>query len=190
MPYLLMRISIKGRKFSFVQAFALVLYYGVAKNLRAKRTGKALRCWCGRKLFKKCGTTFNIERGAVFGCGLDIEIGEHSAIGIHAVIPSDTIIGAEVMMGPNCYILARNHRFDRLDIPMKRQGYFEEKRTVIEDDVWIGRNVTMTPGRTIRKGTVIGACTVLTKDFPEYSIVAGNPSRLIGSRIPEKENQA
>ena len=90
------------------------------------------------------------------------------------------------MMGPNCYILPHNHAFDRTDIPMWRQGVAEKKQTIIEDDVWIGRDVTMTPGRTIKKGSIIAACTVLTKDFPEYSIVGGNPSKLIKSRKNDK----
>ena len=41
----------------------------------------------------------------------------------------------------------------------------------------------MTPGRRVRKGSIIAAGSVLTKDFPEYSIVGGNPARLIKSRI-------
>jgi len=59
------------------------------------------------------------------------------------------------------------------------------KRTIIEDDVWIGRQVIMSPGRHIKEGTIIAAGTVLSKDFPEYSIVGGNLSRLIKYRINE-----
>ena len=85
-------------------------------------------------------------------------------------------------MGPLVFILAQNHRIDRTDITMQEQGYTPARQTVIGDDVWIGRQVTMTPGRKIAKGTVIGACCLLCKDFPEYSVVGGNPSRLIKSR--------
>ena len=58
----------------------------------------------------------------------------------------------------------------------------QSRVTVIEDDVWIGRNVIMTPGRLIKKGSIIAAGCVLSKDFPEYSIVGGNPSKLIRIR--------
>ena len=85
-------------------------------------------------------------------------------------------------MGPNCCILPHNHKFDRLDIPMCKQGFSEKKQTVIEDDVWIGRNVIMTPGRKISRGSIIGVGCILTKDFPEYSIVGGNPGKLIRNR--------
>ena len=90
------------------------------------------------------------------------------------------------MMGPNCYILASNHAFSRTDIPMWQQGFTERKQVVIEDDVWIGRDVTMTPGRIVKRGSIIAACTVLTKNFPEYSIVGGNPAKFIKSRLNEE----
>lgn len=86
------------------------------------------------------------------------------------------------MMGPNCYILARNHEFSNTDIPMNLQEYSEFKQTIIDDDVWIGRNVTFTAGRHVSTGSIIAACTLLCKDFPAYSIVGGNPSKLIRNR--------
>ena len=89
------------------------------------------------------------------------------------------------MMGPDVCILPHNHHFDRTDIPMIKQGIEAPRITTIEDDVWIGRNVMMTPGRTIRQGSIIGAGCVLTKDFEPYSIVGGNPSRLIRNRKEE-----
>ena len=85
-------------------------------------------------------------------------------------------------MGPNCYIFSSNHSFDRIDVPMIFQGTTNRKKTIIEDDVWIGRNVTMTPGRFVKKGTIVGACCLLSRNFPQYSVVGGNPSILIKSR--------
>lgn len=41
----------------------------------------------------------------------------------------------------------------------------------------------LTPGRHVKRGTIVGACAVLTKDFDEYSIVGGNPAKLIRKRI-------
>lgn len=119
---------------------------------------------------------------AFFGSGFDIHLGNRSGLGINCVVPSDTFIGDNVMMGPNCYILNRNHAFERLDIPMIDQGYTEKKQAIIENDVWIGRNVTFTPGRHVKAHSIIAAGCVLCKDFPEYSIVGGNPSKLIRSR--------
>ena len=58
---------------------------------------------------------------------------------------------------------------------MLNQGYYKNKRTIIEDDIWIGREVTFTPGRIVKRLSIIGACTLLCKDFPEYLIIGGNP---------------
>mgnify|MGYP003501875962 FL=1 len=65
---------------------------------------------------------------------------------------------------------------------MCQQGMTEKKITRIGNDVWIGRDVHMTPGRTISDGSVIAMRSVLTKDFPPYSIVGGNPAKLIRYR--------
>lgn len=177
-------MNIKGKKISFKQLFYLTLYYSVAIRMGGgKSLGRKMRVVCARNIFKYCAPHVNIERGAIFGVGLDIELGEHSGLGKNCYIPSNTKIGDNVMMGPNCYIFDRNHGHDRTDIPMIRQGMEEKKQTIIEDDVWIGRNVMMTPGRHLKKGTIIAAGCVLCKDFPEYSIVGGNPSRLIKRRI-------
>ena len=52
----------------------------------------------------------------------------------------------------------------------------------IEHDVWIGAKVIITPGRTIKKGSIIGAGCVLTKDTNEYEVWGGNPGKLLKRR--------
>lgn len=135
-----------------------------------------------RNIFEHCGKNVNVERLAFFGKGDKIRIGDNSGLGCNCVVPNGSIIGDNVMMGPNCYIISQNHNFDRTDVPMIQQGTSESLPIVIEDDVWLGRDVLITRGRKISKGTIIAAKCVLTKDFPPYSIVGGNPSRLLRSR--------
>lgn len=167
----------------------LVSYYCFARFLPTSYTpivgkvSKWIRYQLCRNIFAKCGKNVNVERGAFFGSGSLIEIGDNSGIGVNCHLPSNTKIGNNVMMAPNCYIFNMNHAFDRTDIPMCQQGSTPPLTTIIEDDVWIGRGVMMTPGRVVKRGSVVAAGCVLCKDFPEYSIVGGNPSRFIKSRL-------
>lgn len=67
------------------------------------------------------------------------------------------------MMGSDICTFLNNHRFDDITVPMCNQGIQETSPTVVEDNCWIGARVIMTPGRYIKKGTVIGAESVLLK---------------------------
>lgn len=182
-------MKIRGKDFSVQSILCLVLYYGIGYWLPESysfmfgKFARLFRLFLCRRIFKYCGKNVNIERKANFGSGLDIEIGDNSGLGINCTIPSNTKIGSNVMMGPNCYILPHNHKFDRIDVPMCKQGFLPKMQTVIGDDVWIGRDVLMTPGRNVKDGTIVAGGCVLCKDFPQYSIIGGNPSRLIKSRI-------
>ncbi len=174
--------------FTVTKLIFLFLYRSILIWLPASTTpiiGKMmrkLRYLCCRNIFLFCGRNVNIERGAHFGSGFRLKIGDNSGIGINCNVPGNIEIGKNVMMGPECNILSINHRFDRTDIPMIDQGSTDEKKTIIEDDVWIGRQVIFTPGRIVKKGSIIAAGTVLCKDFEEFSIIGGNPSALIKSR--------
>lgn len=136
-----------------------------------------------KHIFKKCSKKVNIGKGARFGNGKNIEIGYNSSIGMNAKVPDNIIIGENVLMAPNVTILSSNHEFKSTDIPIVKQGYRAYPPTIIKDDVWIGCNCIIMPGLVINKGSIIAAGTVLTKTFPEYSIVGGNPGKLIKSRL-------
>lgn len=129
------------------------------------------------------GKNVNIEHGAWFGSGKDVEIGDNSGIGINCHILNNTKIGNDVMMGPNCYMLESLHKYDRTDITMIEQGFGTKRcQVIIENDIWIGRDVLIIGSKEIRTGSIIGARCVLTKSFPEYSVIGGNPSRLLRLR--------
>ena len=85
-------------------------------------------------------------------------------------------------MGPNVTVLTRNHAFSRTDIPMNQQGMSEVRPVTISDDVWIGANVIILPGVCVGRGAIIGAGAVVTKNVPEYAIVAGNPAKIVKYR--------
>lgn len=167
---------------------SIILYYGFAQFLPSNysmfgRIYKYIRYILVRHIFKKCGTNVDVNRKARFGNGRNVSVGDNSGIGSNCSIPNNISIGSNVMMAPNCCILTNmNHKYDRIDVPIKDQGIKYTKPTFIGNDVWIGQNVLITPGRVINNGSILAAGTVLTKDFPEYSIIGGNPSKLIRSR--------
>lgn len=85
------------------------------------------------------------------------------------------------MFGPKCSLFAENHVFSDTESSIKSQGV-QQKGITIEDDCWIGSNVTILDGVTIGKGSVIGAGTLVTKDIPTGSIVVDKREKLIRNR--------
>jgi maltose O-acetyltransferase len=142
-----------------------------------------LRIWTARPLFKACGQDVNVEHGADFGGGSHVEIGNRSGIGIHCTVPDNIRIGNDVMMGPMVTIIGRHHRHEKTDTPMMDQGFTVSRPVEIGNDVWIGAASIIMPGIKIGNGAIIGAGAIVTRDVPDYAIVAGNPARLIRSRL-------
>ncbi|WP_440896611.1 sugar O-acetyltransferase [Amphibacillus sp. Q70] len=117
-----------------------------------------------------------IEPPFYFCYGRNIKLGEKCYINFNCnfVDDGEIIIGNEVMFGPAVTIATVNHPID----PSIRPFMYAQAVT-IEDNCWIGANVTICPGITIGKNSVIGAGSVVTKDIPENAIAAGNPCRVI-----------
>lgn len=141
---------------------------------------KHIRAFCGKLILKECGKNVNIEKGAHFSS--EMSLGDHSGIGINAQIAPYVSIGKDVMMGPECMMYTVNHGMARTDIPMWKQPFTAPRPIVIEDDVWIGSRVIILPGVHVGRGSVIGAGSVVTKSIEPYSIVGGNPAKLIRKR--------
>ncbi|GMF20345.1 unnamed protein product [Phytophthora lilii] len=85
-------------------------------------------------------------------------------------------IGNRVFFGPNVQLYTARHP---LGPNARSSGYLYGKPIIIEDDVWIGGNVTVVPGVTIGHGAVIGAGSAVTKDVPLLCVYAGNPAMFI-----------
>ena len=174
----------------FLGFISLILYYGLAywlPNFDSHFGGKvsnAIRVWCVKNIFEYVGQGVNIGRKARFGNGRNIRIGSRSNIGAYCQVPSDIVIGDNVMMGPNNFFFGGfTHNISDNTKPMIDQGFkFIEGRTEIGDDVWIGRECLFMPCRKIGSHSVVGARSVVTKDVPEYVIVGGNPAKVIKER--------
>lgn len=158
--------------------FFRVLYELVLKKLPgSNRMGglfSNIRVFAVKRFIKSCGDNVNIEHGAVLSS--KVFIADNSGVGIDCELRGAVTIGKNVMMGPECIFFSRNHAFDRVDIPMCQQGFQEEKCIVVGDDVWIGRRAMIMPGIHIGTGAIVAAGAVVSKDVPDYAVVAGNPA--------------
>ncbi len=178
------------RRYRIVQWGALAFYYGFAywlPNFSTRYIGKycnTIRRICVRRIFDYCGEGVNIGRKAYFGKGTQVWIGNNSNLGDNCKMPSDIIIGENVMMGPyNYFFNSFTHNTSDRERPMIKQGFRRiEGRMEICDDVWIGRECMFMPCRKIGAHSVIGARSVVTKDVPEYVVAAGNPARIKKNR--------
>ncbi len=139
------------------------------------------------------GNEVLLGRGTVLGTrGGRIEIGDFSNIGANCRFgtTSQIKLGKYVLLAANCYIGGAQHRFDRLDIPIMRQGYESRGGVIIEDNVWLGAGVIVLDGVKIGSGSVVGAGSVVTKDIPPNSIAVGVPAQVRGSRIKLQTDEA
>lgn len=166
-----------------------LFYYFFAQHLPTSyryqllgKLGKLCRAMACKRLFRMCGRQVNVEQGANFYTGWEVEIGDHSSLGIRCRVPFNLKVGKDVMMGPDVIVIGENHQFANCDLPMRLQGYKEYPPVRIEDDVWIGARVIILPGLKIGRGAIIGAGSVVTRDVPSYAICAGNPARIIRFR--------
>lgn len=140
------------------------------------------------------GSLFQIEAGAVLdsfvkikpagGTG-DILIGENSYINSGCVLYSGhgIRIGRDVLIAANCTIAATNHAFDRLDCPIRMQGFQPSRGgIVIEDDVWIGANCVLLDGTHVETGCILAAGSVVRHRLKAHGVYAGAPARWIRQR--------
>ena len=141
---------------------------------------KAFRALCGRMILTRCGHNVNIYPKAKFSS--KVELGDNSDIGFEAKLNGKVIIGNNVIMGPEVHVYTTNHNTSRIDIPIKYQGNTEERPVFIGDDSWICERVIILPGVHIGKGCVVAAGAVVTKDVPDYAVVAGNSAKVVKLR--------
>lgn len=121
---------------------------------------------------------------AVGGTG-DVEIGERCYINPHCVFYSGNgiKIGNDVLIAAGTVIAPANHAFGNRDKLIREQGFQPTRGgVIIEDDVWIGSNVTILDGAVVRRGSVIMAGAVVNCLVPEYTIWGGIPARFIKER--------
>jgi galactoside O-acetyltransferase len=114
-----------------------------------------------------------------------LEIGDRVSLNANVYIIACSggkiLIGNDVIIGPNVVLRSSDHTFDDLSVPIRQQGH-TPGTIVIEDNVWIGANVTVVGGVRIATGSIVAAGAVVVDDVEANSMVGGVPARLIRKR--------
>lgn len=107
-----------------------------------------------------------------------LTIGERSQVGWFVLLDArgGLDIGSDVVIASYCKVIAGTHDIDSENF----QGAV--KKTTIKDRTWICTGALILPGVTIGEGAVVAAGAVVTKDVPDYAVVAGSPARIIKYR--------
>ena len=167
---------------------------------------KALLGWLIQKTVLGCNSLireYNKTRFASFGAGSwfddncvftykTVHIGEKVTIGPKCLIRSahGTIhIGNHVMIGPGVHIHGGNHIINQKGCYLDevQKGNNTDGELIIEDDVWIGSYSIILKGSQIGRGAIIGAGSVVRHQVPPYSMVSGNPCKVVGFRLTPDE---
>ncbi len=135
-------------------------------------------------------TSFRRNRIEVFGKILNINYNGHLKIGdnfsmnddCHITCINKITIGNDVLFASKIFVTDHFHgeinKESFLKPPALRPLY-SKGEVIIKDNVWVGEGVVILPGVIIGKNCVIGANSVVTKSFPDNSIIGGNPAKLI-----------
>lgn len=125
-----------------------------------------------------CGERVQINQPFRCDWGCNITIGHDTYInfGMTVLDEAPVTIGNHVFIGPNVSIFTACHP---LDAPSRNTGDEWAEPVTIADNVWIGGCVTILPGVTIGHDSVIGAGAVVTKDVATFTVVGGNPAKVI-----------
>lgn len=117
----------------------------------------------------------------------DVKIGNRSLVGLGTVVIGPVEIEDNVLLAQHVVISALNHNFQNISLPISKQG-FSIKQIVIESGAWIGANAIVTAGVRIGRNAVVAAGSVVTRDVPPFSVVGGNPAKVL--KLYNEETQS
>lgn len=112
----------------------------------------------------------------------DSKIGDGNYFGPNVII-NNTTIGNYCSIAPNVVIGGMEHNYNNLSTSTSLFPHQQKMETFIEDDVWIGANSVIKRGIVIGRGSIVGAHSLVLKDVPPFTIMAGSPAKVLKLRF-------
>ena len=156
------------------------------RNTNGKK-GLAVRYALLKTLAKKCGSNVSVYPGVYIFHPENLTVGDN--VSIHPMCyfecgqdeSQGLIIGDDISIAHGVTLMTTTHLYSDPTKPIKDQG-IEENRIVIADCSWIGAKATILCGKTVGKGCIVGANSVVTHSLEAMGVYAGAPAHKIGDR--------
>lgn len=152
---------------------------------------------------------FAVRKNVVFGHNLHVgpgsvveapdylSIGDDVYIGKNCTIECDGSIGNHVLIANMVGLIGRyDHDYSVIGVPVRQSPWIGDLdydgpgkglKIVVEDDVWIGYGAILLSGIKVGRGAIIAAGSVVTRDVPRYTIVAGTPAKVLNHRYTPQQ---
>jgi acetyltransferase-like isoleucine patch superfamily enzyme len=152
------------------------------------RVWRRLKMILLRSAFKKHGRHFIFDPAGDYTFET-IQVGDDVTLGVGVLLlasESRIIIGNKVMFGPKVTIIGGDHNTSVIgkfmyDVHTKRPE--DDQDVIIEDDVWVGAQAIILKGVRVGRGSVIAAGSLVYRDVPPYTTVAGVPALMVNRRF-------
>jgi putative colanic acid biosynthesis acetyltransferase WcaF len=169
----------RAKKYAFSETSARVLWNAVQPLFRfSPRPLFGWRRWLLRCFRARIGSHVNIYNTARIYLPWNLKVGDWSAIGEDARIYNLGVvtIGRHVTISQNAHLCAGTHDYLDATMPLVRPPI------VVEDQAWVCADAFVGPGVVVGAGSVVAARAVAVRDVAPWTVVAGNPARVIKHR--------
>ena len=177
------------------------LFYIIITSYPDTYIGFKLRHKYWTNKLRNSGKNLQFRKNSGIGYPNLIDVGNNFILGNDSLITANSsygiFIGHNVSIARNVLIHSANHSFDEINLPIMQQKIISPKlkynnkfySVIIKDNVWIGSQSVLLPGTIIENGCVISSGSIVSGNFPENSIIMGNPARVIKSRVNTKDDK-